>query len=127
MAFLSCPKCPTTLRIPDGASGNVKCPKCEALSFRSGRHLVRPRPLQPPDSGTVRRNQGRTCTECFPRAGPAAIWCGQGRTCALPPPKPTPTPPPPLLRLPRKLLWNQTSRVIEGEPRPRERLWLWTG
>jgi hypothetical protein len=31
VAVVSCPKCPTTLRIPDGVSGNVKCPKCNAL------------------------------------------------------------------------------------------------
>ena len=28
MPLVACPKCATTLKIPDGASGNVKCPKC---------------------------------------------------------------------------------------------------
>lgn len=31
MAVVTCPKCPTSLRIPDGVSGHVKCPKCNAL------------------------------------------------------------------------------------------------
>lgn len=31
MPFVSCPKCATNLKIPDGASGNVKCPKCAAI------------------------------------------------------------------------------------------------
>jgi hypothetical protein len=25
---VTCPKCPTKLKVPDGASGNTKCPKC---------------------------------------------------------------------------------------------------
>jgi LSD1 subclass zinc finger protein len=29
--IVSCPKCPTKLRIPDGATGNVKCPKCNTI------------------------------------------------------------------------------------------------
>ena len=28
MPVVACPKCPTQLKIPDGANGNVKCPKC---------------------------------------------------------------------------------------------------
>ena len=28
MPVVACPKCPTQLKIPDGASGNVRCPKC---------------------------------------------------------------------------------------------------
>jgi hypothetical protein len=28
---VSCPKCPTKLKIPDGVSGNTKCPKCGAV------------------------------------------------------------------------------------------------
>jgi hypothetical protein len=28
VAVVTCPKCPTALRIPDGVSGNVKCPNC---------------------------------------------------------------------------------------------------
>ncbi len=31
MAIVTCPKCPTGLRISDGVSGNVKCPKCNTL------------------------------------------------------------------------------------------------
>jgi hypothetical protein len=31
VAIVSCPKCPTGLRIPDGVSGTVKCPKCSSL------------------------------------------------------------------------------------------------
>jgi hypothetical protein len=31
VAVVTCPKCPTSLRIPDGVSGNVKCPKCNSL------------------------------------------------------------------------------------------------
>jgi len=31
VAVVTCPKCPTTLRIPDGVYGNVKCPKCNEL------------------------------------------------------------------------------------------------
>jgi LSD1 subclass zinc finger protein len=29
--LVSCPKCATNLKIPDGASGNVKCPKCNTI------------------------------------------------------------------------------------------------
>jgi LSD1 subclass zinc finger protein len=29
--LVSCPKCATNLKIPDGASGNVKCPKCATI------------------------------------------------------------------------------------------------
>jgi LSD1 subclass zinc finger protein len=29
--LVSCPKCATNLKIPEGASGNVKCPKCAAI------------------------------------------------------------------------------------------------
>ena len=28
MPVVTCPKCPTKLKVPDGAKGNVKCPKC---------------------------------------------------------------------------------------------------
>ena len=28
MPVLSCPKCPTKLKVPDGVSGNTRCPKC---------------------------------------------------------------------------------------------------
>jgi LSD1 subclass zinc finger protein len=28
---VTCPKCPTKLRVPDGATGNVKCPKCNTI------------------------------------------------------------------------------------------------
>jgi len=28
---VSCPKCDTNLKIPDGASGNVRCPKCASI------------------------------------------------------------------------------------------------
>ncbi|MBM3982149.1 MAG: hypothetical protein FJ304_18175 [Planctomycetes bacterium] len=28
MPVVTCPKCPTKLKVPDGASGNTKCPKC---------------------------------------------------------------------------------------------------
>jgi hypothetical protein len=28
---VQCPKCPTKLKIPDGASGNTKCPKCATV------------------------------------------------------------------------------------------------
>ncbi len=28
MPVLSCPKCPTKLKVPDGASGHTRCPKC---------------------------------------------------------------------------------------------------
>lgn len=28
MPLVTCPNCPTRLKVPDGASGNVKCPKC---------------------------------------------------------------------------------------------------
>ena len=31
MPLVACPKCATNLKIPDGASGNVKCPKCGAI------------------------------------------------------------------------------------------------
>ena len=31
MPVVSCPQCATRLKIPDGASGNVKCPKCAAI------------------------------------------------------------------------------------------------
>ena len=31
MPVVVCPKCSTNLKIPDGASGNVKCPKCGAI------------------------------------------------------------------------------------------------
>lgn len=31
MPLVACPKCSTTLKIPDGASGNVKCPKCGTI------------------------------------------------------------------------------------------------
>lgn len=31
MAVVVCPKCSTNLKIPDGASGNVKCPKCGSI------------------------------------------------------------------------------------------------
>ncbi len=31
MPLVACPKCATTLKIPDGASGNVKCPKCASI------------------------------------------------------------------------------------------------
>jgi hypothetical protein len=31
VAVVTCPKCPTSLRIPDGVAGNVKCPKCNSL------------------------------------------------------------------------------------------------
>ena len=30
MPVITCPKCPTQLKIPDGAKGNVRCPKCGA-------------------------------------------------------------------------------------------------
>jgi len=29
--LVACPKCATNLKIPDGASGNVKCPKCTTI------------------------------------------------------------------------------------------------
>jgi hypothetical protein len=29
--LVACPQCATTLKIPDGASGNVKCPKCASI------------------------------------------------------------------------------------------------
>lgn len=31
MPIVACPKCTTRLKIPDGASGNVKCPKCASI------------------------------------------------------------------------------------------------
>lgn len=31
MPLVSCPKCTTNLRVPDGASGNIKCPKCARI------------------------------------------------------------------------------------------------
>ncbi|HEY1191328.1 MAG TPA: hypothetical protein VGE74_27080 [Gemmata sp.] len=31
MPVIVCPKCPTQLKIPDGASGHVKCPKCGTI------------------------------------------------------------------------------------------------
>lgn len=31
MPLIACPKCATNLKIPDGASGNVKCPKCSTI------------------------------------------------------------------------------------------------
>lgn len=31
MPVVSCPKCPAKLKVPDGVSGNTKCPKCGAV------------------------------------------------------------------------------------------------
>ena len=31
MPVVNCPKCPTKLKIPDGVSGNTKCPKCSTV------------------------------------------------------------------------------------------------
>jgi LSD1 subclass zinc finger protein len=38
---VSCPKCATNLKIPDGASGNVKCPKCATI-FAVAKPVVAP-------------------------------------------------------------------------------------
>ena len=31
MPVVNCPQCPTKLRVPDGATGSVKCPKCSTV------------------------------------------------------------------------------------------------
>ncbi len=31
MPVVQCPKCPTKLKVPDGSSGNTRCPKCAAV------------------------------------------------------------------------------------------------
>ncbi len=31
MPVVTCPNCPTKLKVPDGAKGNVKCPKCTTI------------------------------------------------------------------------------------------------
>lgn len=52
MAVVTCPKCPTALRIPDGVSGNVKCPKCSTLFpvARAATITAKPAPKPPPKS-----------------------------------------------------------------------------
>lgn len=36
MPVVSCPKCPTKLKVPDNAKGNVRCPKCGTIFPASG-------------------------------------------------------------------------------------------
>jgi LSD1 subclass zinc finger protein len=59
--LVACPKCSTNLKIPDGASGNVKCPKCatvfpvaakpvpafEVVEEAPPRPAAKPQPIQP--------------------------------------------------------------------------------
>src|SRR4051795_12650396 len=40
--LVACPKCATTLKIPDGASGNVKCPKCGMIFPVAAKHAAAP-------------------------------------------------------------------------------------
>ena len=53
MPVVTCPKCPTKLKVPDGASGNTKCPKCgtmfsvSAPAAGSGFEVVDDKPAAP--------------------------------------------------------------------------------
>lgn len=52
MPVTTCPKCPTKLRVPDGTTGNVKCPKCgnvfPAVAPAAAFEVVDDEPVSPP-------------------------------------------------------------------------------
>src|SRR4051812_48882884 len=51
---LTCPKCPTKLKVPDGVSGNTRCPKCGTVfpivkpAFEVVEEAPRPAPAPKP-------------------------------------------------------------------------------
>lgn len=59
MPVLSCPKCPTKLKVPDGVSGNTRCPKCGTVfpvstpAFEVVEEAPAPKPA--PKSAATRR------------------------------------------------------------------------
>jgi len=53
---IACPKCPTQLKVPDGVSGNTRCPKCGTIfpvvkpAFEVVEEPPRPAPRPAPKS-----------------------------------------------------------------------------
>jgi predicted Zn finger-like uncharacterized protein len=77
---VTCPKCPTQLRVPESATGNVKCPKCQHI-FPLGA-----KPAPAPAFEVVDDTPGK------PAAKPVAAAV---RPAAPARPAPSPPPPPP--------------------------------
>ena len=122
MAVLSCPKCPTTLRVPDGASGNVKCPKCETLF-----------PVRPP-FGAANAAPSPPARPPFGAAKvapppPARPPFGAAKTAPVPPPplatpKPAPVPAPPITAPPppREEPLEQNFEIVDALPIPKKKI-----
>ena len=78
MPVVTCTKCPTQLRVPDGATGNVKCPKCTTI-FPVGAKAAAAPAFEVVDDDPPPRPAARA-------------------TAAAPAARPAPPPPPPASR-----------------------------
>ena len=108
MPVVTCPQCPTRLKIPDGVSGNTKCPKCGTI-FPV---------VATPEAGTAARPAfGSGAAPAFGGAAPPAQKPAPPAPQPAPPPAPKPPPaPPPAAKPP---VDEPDFEIIEGKPKKR--------
>ena len=119
MPLVTCPKCPTTLRIPDGSLAAVRCPKCQTV-------FQPPAPKKP--AFEIINESVPSPPPAPPRPKPAGsgefeLLLNEPLIGPLPLPKPTVPPPPPK---PEPVVWvdgesNPEGRDPRSNPRPRGR------
>ncbi|MBN9118609.1 MAG: hypothetical protein J0I06_05555 [Planctomycetes bacterium] len=79
MPVLTCPKCPTKLKVPDGVSGNTRCPKCGTVF-----------PVVKPAFEVV---EDAPAPKPAPKIVPAPKTTSTPKTAPAPAPKPAPIQP----------------------------------
>ena len=84
MPVVTCTKCPTQLRVPEGATGNVKCPKCKTIF-----------PVNPKPAAAFEVVDEAPAKPAVPAARPAAAATRPAAAAAAPVARPAPPPPPP--------------------------------
>ncbi len=77
MAVVTCPKCPTKLRVADGATGNVKCPKCNTIFPAAAKPAFEvvedePKPAAKTAPATAKPGTGTAKAVTAPAAKPAS-------------------------------------------------------
>ena len=108
MAIASCPKCATKLKVPDGTTASVRCPKCQTVFKTSA-----PAPAASAAAFEVVDEEPASPPKPAPRPAVAAA------RPAVPAAKPAPPPPP--KEEPKKKVVARTEDDEDEDDRPRKK------